>query len=372
MEHEVHTVLLCIDTTAEISLATDVPPKGRSRPRSLNKMSMSNPRSESYAEADLISALAATKRTRASTRFSPSVPDLVISDDDLVISKLRRGNHIASKPSSSNPKISRKAKPKPSPKPASNFKSTKSFTSKSKKQQVASSVSTDSFLSDSDDEYLPQTTPSVALSHLNRIIHFRKQSVLRGRVVTRFGGPEMVVLLTKLEVQGWSALFLQGDTKRKMAKKEVTEFYINGKSDELSFTSTIRGTPIYLVPIDVAQILGIPSIGWGLYVKLEWPPLPTHTSALSISRKFSTKPNLTHHRGVDKSEMSMLYKLYFDIDHKIILPRKQHRTKANFLDLTLMELLDFEVPIDLLTLIIKHMHRVLHQDENGHALPYGF
>uniref|UniRef100_M1CDC6 Uncharacterized protein n=1 Tax=Solanum tuberosum TaxID=4113 RepID=M1CDC6_SOLTU len=156
MEHEVHPVPLCIDTTAEIPLATVVPSKGRSRPRSLNKKSMSNPRSEScvlkdtfynfpiripqtrqkrrQAEADLISTLASTKRTRTSTRFSPSVPDLVISDNDLVISKLQRGNHIASKPSISKPKISTKAKPKPSPKPASNFQSTKSSTSKSKKQ----------------------------------------------------------------------------------------------------------------------------------------------------------------------------------------------------------------------------------------------
>ncbi|WMV33937.1 hypothetical protein MTR67_027322 [Solanum verrucosum] len=70
--------------------------------------------------------------------------------------------------------------------------------------------------------------------------------------------------------------------------------------------------------------------------------------------------------------MSTLHKLYFDVVHKIILPRKQRHTKANFLDLTLIELLDSEVPIDLPTLIIKHMHRVLHQDEYGHALPYGF
>lgn len=37
-----------------------------------------------------------------------------------------------------------------------------------------------------------------------------------------------------------------------------------------------------------------------------------------------------------------------------------------------MELLDTEVPIDLPSWIIKHMHRVLHQDENVHTLPYGF
>ncbi|KAH0773660.1 hypothetical protein KY290_010797 [Solanum tuberosum] len=48
------------------------------------------------------------------------------------------------------------------------------------------------------------------------------------------------------------------------------------------------------------------------------------------------------------------------------------RTQANFLDLTIMELLDTAVPRNLASLIIQHMHRVLNQDKNGHALPYGF
>ncbi|WMV38148.1 hypothetical protein MTR67_031533 [Solanum verrucosum] len=265
----------------------------------------------------------ATKRTRISTSPSPSVPNIVISDDDLVVSKVRRGKHIASKPSCSKPKTSTKAKPKPSPKPASKFKSTKHSTSKSKKHQVASPVPSDSSLSDSDVEYLPQTNPSVSPSQLDRIIHLCKQYVRSGRVVIGFGGHQMVVLLTKLEVQGWSSLF--------------------GKKGR-----------------------------WGHYVKLEWSPLPNHTSALSIYRKISSNPNMTHHYGIDKNEMSPLHQLYFDVVYKIILQRKQHRMKANFLDLTLMELLDTEVPIDQPTLIIKHMRKVLYQDENGHALPYGF
>ncbi|KAH0709270.1 hypothetical protein KY284_010697 [Solanum tuberosum] len=92
----------------------------------------------------------------------------------------------------------------------------------------------------------------------------------------------MVVLLSKLEAQGWSALFLQGDTQRKMAKSEVTEFYINGKSDGRSFTSIVKNTLIHLVPADVARILEIPSAGWSHYVKLEWPLLPEKSSGLSI------------------------------------------------------------------------------------------
>ncbi|WMV09938.1 hypothetical protein MTR67_003323 [Solanum verrucosum] len=70
--------------------------------------------------------------------------------------------------------------------------------------------------------------------------------------------------------------------------------------------------------------------------------------------------------------MSLLHKLYFDVVHKIILQRKQRRTHAKFLHLTLMELLDIEVLINLPFLIINHMQRVLNQNKNGHALPYGF
>ncbi|KAH0653015.1 hypothetical protein KY289_030693 [Solanum tuberosum] len=144
--------------------------------------------------------------------------------------------------------------------------------------------------------------------------------MILGRVVTGFGVPEMAVLLTKLESQGWSSLFFQGNTQRKLAKQEVTEFYINSKSNGQSFTSTVRNTPLHLVPADVARILGIPSEGWDHYVKLEWPALPNHSSSLAISRKFSSKPNLTHHRCVEKNVMSPLHQLFFDDKNGHALP----------------------------------------------------
>lgn len=43
---------------------------------------------------------------------------------------------------------------------------------------------------------------------------------------------------------------------------------------------------------------------------------------------------------------------------------------ASFLDVTLMELLDTEVRINLPQLILKHMQRVLLKEIIGHALPY--
>ncbi|KAM3287290.1 hypothetical protein P3S67_020720 [Capsicum chacoense] len=56
----------------------------------------------------------------------------------------------------------------------------------------------------------------------------------------------------------------------------------------------------------------------------------------------------------------------------MILPRKEKRTVANFLDLTLMELLDSVVRIDLSRLILKHTQRVLLKEVSGHTLPYQF
>lgn len=40
---------------------------------------------------------------------------------------------------------------------------------------------------------------------------------MHGRVVTGFGNPAMTTLLTELEAQGWSHLFLQGALQQSLA-----------------------------------------------------------------------------------------------------------------------------------------------------------
>lgn len=70
--------------------------------------------------------------------------------------------------------------------------------------------------------------------------------------------------------------------------------------------------------------------------------------------------------------MSPLHQLYFDVVHKIILHRKEERVEVNYVDMNLIELLDFEVKIYLPRLILKHINRMLHQDEHGYSLAYGF
>lgn len=62
--------------------------------------------------------------------------------------------------------------------------------------------------------------------------------------------------------------------------------------------------------------------------------------------------------------MSSLRRLHFDVVYKVLIPRKEKRFEAIFLDLSLMELLDTDVPINLPSLTLKHMQRVLIQDIN--------
>ncbi|KAF3678602.1 hypothetical protein T459_20356 [Capsicum annuum] len=135
-------------------------------------------------------------------------------------------------------------------------------------------------------------------------------------------------------------------------------------------STSVHGKLINFYPANLGRILSVPTGGWGHYMKESWPPLDNLPSTLDICRKFSGNPLFPSHHRVMKNKMSSLYQLYFDVIHKMILPRQERHTFESFIDLTLIELLDSEIPIDLPQLIITHMQRVLVKNKNGHVFPY--
>ncbi|KAG5589643.1 hypothetical protein H5410_040157, partial [Solanum commersonii] len=195
-----------------------------------------------------------------------------------------------------------------------------------------------------------------------RILNFTRRSMIRGRVITGFGGAEIRELLSILHAQGWTDLFPQGNIRRKMGKDETRQFYINAT----------RGKHINLTLDIVAQMLGVPNTRWFRYVKRIWSPLDGLPSAFDIVRKFLNDPTVEDYSRVDKWDMLPLHRLLFDMVHKIILPRKQKCTEANYLDLTLMELLLLRHPINLPQLMLFHIHSICVEDNKLHALGYGF
>ncbi|KAG5632648.1 hypothetical protein H5410_004365 [Solanum commersonii] len=70
--------------------------------------------------------------------------------------------------------------------------------------------------------------------------------------------------------------------------------------------------------------------------------------------------------------MLPLHRLLFGVVHKIVLPLKQKRTEANYLDLTLMELLLSKIQINLPALILSHIHGLCVFDKKERGLEYGF
>ena len=72
-----------------------------------------------------------------------------------------------------------------------------------------------------------------------RVLAFKKRSVIRGRVISGFGGGEMDELVLILQEQGWTELMLQGSFRRKMGRVETREFYINATGTASSITSTV-------------------------------------------------------------------------------------------------------------------------------------
>lgn len=186
-------------------------------------------------------------------------------------------------------------------------------------------------------------------------------------MITSFGGPEMDVLLAKLDVQGWSSLLFQGNEQRKLEKKEVNDFYINGKSDGTLFSSQYRILPsnlhlqMLLVSCTFQLVVGTTMLSmtshlWTIWLQLLQLQVNSMVTLIWFSIIWWKRRCLRYISFI----LMWFIKFYF-----------QRRTEVNILDLTLMELLNTGVRIDFPSLIIKHMHRVLNQDKNWHVLPYG-
>lgn len=62
----------------------------------------------------------------------------------------------------------------------------------------------------------------------------------------------MDILLSELEFQGWTSLFLLRDTYCKFSGLEIYQFYGWGMVRDSMFITTIRGQSIYLKAVDIS------------------------------------------------------------------------------------------------------------------------
>ncbi|KAH0721614.1 hypothetical protein KY289_005941 [Solanum tuberosum] len=95
---------------------------------------------------------------------------------------------------------------------------------------------------------------------------FRRRSVIRGRVITGFGGDEMSELLTLVQAQGWTELLSQGTLRRRMGREETREFYLNATGSDTSISSTVCGVSFTLNAEILSSILGERGLAYGFWL----------------------------------------------------------------------------------------------------------
>jgi len=203
----------------------------------------------------------------------------------------------------------------------------------------------------------------------DKLTKFGKRTILKGRLLKDLEEEGMILLLEKLEIQGWKDMVLQLDGR--LARNEIVEFMANAEVKEGRVTSLVKGVQISFDAKELGEILGIPSEGYDDYTRQKWPSLDSLPTALAITRKFCDNEEESEPKEVYKSEMKPPHKVIFEFINKCVLPRQKRRHIANYMDLVLMECMDSGRQINWPGFIIQLLDRVVNGSK-AHAIPYGF
>ncbi|XP_070056524.1 COP1-interactive protein 1-like [Nicotiana tomentosiformis] len=201
-----------------------------------------------------------------------------------------------------------------------------------------------------------------------KMIKFRKRTILKGRLLRDLEEEGMLMLLEKLQLQGWKDMVLQMDGK--LARTEIVEFMANCKIKDGRVISVVKRVTVSFDDKELGEILGVPAEGYNDYKKLKWQSLENLPTALAISRKFGDNDEELEPKVVYKSEMRPPHKVFLEFVNKVVLPRQEMRHIATFTDLVLMEYLDSGRKINwpgfiILTIVLAHFKIPIRKWEVG-------
>ena len=108
------------------------------------------------------------------------------------------------------------------------------------------------------------------------------------------------------------------------SQPELAEFYAKVVVTEGTVTSGVNGVKISFDARRLSEILGIPSVGFDLYVR-EDKTLLGRAKLLELAQTMSQNTALTHPQAVKKGDMSLMHQLLFWFIIKNIIPRGQGR-----------------------------------------------
>jgi len=150
----------------------------------------------------------------------------------------------------------------------------------------------------------------------------------------------------------------------------LAEFYANVIVSEGMMTSTVNEVLIEVDARALGVILGVPAMGFDLYVQ-EDKSLLGKAKLLELAQRLSQQPGLKHPQAVKKDDMQPLHQLILWFIIKNIILRGQGRNQADAMDQCLTDLMDRGEQINLLAFMITHIARITNTPR-AHDLGYGF
>jgi len=150
----------------------------------------------------------------------------------------------------------------------------------------------------------------------------------------------------------------------------VAEFYANVSVAAGMLTSTVNGVLIEVDARALRVILGVPTTGFDLYVRVD-KSLLGKARLLELAQHLSQQPRLKNPQAVNKGDMQPLHQLIFWFIIKNIIPLAQGRNQADAMDQCLTDLMDRGEQINLLAFMINHIGRIA-TTPRAHDLGYGF
>jgi len=150
----------------------------------------------------------------------------------------------------------------------------------------------------------------------------------------------------------------------------VVEFYANVSVSKGMLISTVNGVFIEVDARALGVILGVPTIGFDLYIR-ENKSLLDKAKLLELAQRLSQQPGLKSPQAVKKGDTQPLHQLIFRFIIKNIIQRAQGRNQADAMDHYLTDLMDQREQINLPAFMISHIGRIA-TTPRANDLGYGF
>ncbi|MCE0481274.1 hypothetical protein HAX54_038892 [Datura stramonium] len=177
----------------------------------------------------------------------------------------------------------------------------------------------------------------------SKVKSFSERKILKVKMVFPSSDPCLTTLWCKIEAQGWNPLF--SDRNAFVAKIEMVEFFKNFSISKGCVTTRVGKVIVVFDSAKLGSLLGVSCEGFVTFQKNKWPDLPLPLNPLDIVHKFSGNPSRTSMSKVLKKSMSPYHRFLFAFVIKNLIPRQERMDVASYLDLTLMELCDREIPL---------------------------